>query len=279
MVCDVSRAFFNAPVQHEIFVELCEEAKKTVEDNNMYAKPSMSMYGTKAAAQNWQKRVQETMATLGFSIGLASAVLFCHLQRSLKCLAHGDDFVVPREPVDLVRMRNELESKLEINTTILGDEPGMSKKVKKILKRKLCWHDEVGISYEADRKHAEANIRETGASNLTSLKIPMFKESKEEVRNKTNDLMEKEKVGKFGREGTTIDRTDLEPAETTRYTALAATTNFIAIDRGDIVYCAKELTRHMATPTTTDWEQVVRLGRYLKNRPRIRLWYKFHERP
>ena len=29
MVCDVSRAFFYAPVQHEIYVELCEEAKKT----------------------------------------------------------------------------------------------------------------------------------------------------------------------------------------------------------------------------------------------------------
>ena len=51
MVCDVSRAFFYAPVQHEIYVELCEEAKKTVEDNNMCFKLRMSMYVTKAAAQ------------------------------------------------------------------------------------------------------------------------------------------------------------------------------------------------------------------------------------
>ena len=49
MVCDVSR--------HEIYVELCEEAKKIFEDNNMCAKLRMSMYGTKAAAQNWQKKV------------------------------------------------------------------------------------------------------------------------------------------------------------------------------------------------------------------------------
>ena len=79
MVCDVSRAFFNAPVQHEIYVELCEEAKKTVEDNNICA--------------------------LSFSIGKASPVLFCHPQRSLKCLVYGDDFVVSGEPVDLVRKR------------------------------------------------------------------------------------------------------------------------------------------------------------------------------
>ena len=69
---------------------------------------------------------------------------------------------------------------LEINTTIHGDGPGMSKEVK-ILNRKLCWPDGVGISYEADRKHAEAIIREAGASNLTSLKITTSKESKEEV--------------------------------------------------------------------------------------------------
>ena len=81
MVCDVSRAFFY----EEIHVELCEEAMKTVEDNNMCAKLRKSMYGTKAAAQNWQKKVQETMTTLGFSIGQASPVLFCHPQRNVLC--------------------------------------------------------------------------------------------------------------------------------------------------------------------------------------------------
>ena len=84
MVCDVSRAFFCAPVQHEIYVELCEEAKKTVDDNNMCAKLRMSMYGTNAAAQDWQKKIQETMATLGFSIGKASPVLFCHLPKKFE---------------------------------------------------------------------------------------------------------------------------------------------------------------------------------------------------
>ena len=71
----------------------------------------------------------------------------------------------------------------------------------------------------------------------------------------------------------------LSLAGTTRYGALAATASFLAIDRGDIVCCAEELTRHMATPTTAVWEKVVRLGRYLKNNPRVRLWYKFQETP
>ena len=177
------------------------------------------------------------MATLGFSSGKASPVLFSHPQRSLKCLVRGDDFVVSGEPVHLVWMRNELESKLEINTTILGDEPGMSKEGEDI-------DNGVGISYEADRKHAEAIIRETGASNLTSLKIPMSKESMEEVRDNTDDIVEKRKLGKLGMQEQPLIGQILSPAETTRNRALAATANFLAIDRGDIVYCAKELTRH-----------------------------------
>ena len=112
-------------------------------------------------------------------------------------------------------MRNELESKLEINATTLGDEPGMSKEVK-ILNRKLCWHDGDGISYEADQKHAEAIIREPGASNSTSLKIPMSKESKEDVRDKTDDTVEKRKLGKLGMKEQPLVGQILSPAETTR---------------------------------------------------------------
>ena len=167
--------------------------------------------GPRLPLKKWQDKVQGTMAALNFSIGKASPVLCCHPQKSLKCLVHGDDFVVSGEPVDLVWMRNELKSKLEINTAILGDGPGMSKEVK-ILNRKLCWHMESGyLSYEADQEHAEAIIRETGASNLTSLKILMSKESKDGVRDRTADIVKKRKFGKVGHAGATVDRTDFEP--------------------------------------------------------------------
>ena len=108
--------------------------------------------------------------------------------------------------------------------TILSDEPGMSKKVK-ILNRKLCWHGGVGISFEADQKHAGAIIRETGASNLTSLKIPLFKESKEDVRDKTDDIVEKRKLRKLGMKEQPLVGQIVSPAETTRFGALAATAN------------------------------------------------------
>ena len=49
-----------------------------------------------------------------------------------------------------------------------------------------------------DQKHAEAIIRETGAFNLTSLKISMSKESEEEVRHKTDDIVEQRNLAKLG---------------------------------------------------------------------------------
>ena len=88
-------------------------------------------------------------------------------------------------------------------------------------------------------------------------------------REKTDDIVEERKLGKLGMKEQPLVGQILSPSETTRYRALAAAANFLAIDTGDVVYCAKELTRHMATPTTTDWEKVVRLVRYLKNRPSV----------
>ena len=71
----------------------------------------------------------------------------------------------------------------------------------------------------------------------------------------------------------------LDPRETTRFRALAARANFLAVDRPDIIFAAKKLTRKMAEPTKEDWEKLVRLGRYLKTRPKFKIWYRYQEDP
>ena len=89
--------------------------------------------------------------------------------------------------------------------------------------------------------------------------FPLFKENKEEVRDKTDDIVEQRKLGKLGMKEQPTDRTDFEPCRNPRYRALGETAKFLAMDRGDIVYCAKELTRHTATTTKVDWEKMVRM--------------------
>ena len=76
-----------------------------------------------------------------------------------------------------------------------GVGPGMSVELK-ILNRKLRWHDGVGVSCEADQRHAEAIVPETGVSSLTPSKVHMSKESKGTARDNTEDVLNKRKWGK-----------------------------------------------------------------------------------
>ena len=55
--------------------------------------------------------------------------------------------------------------------------------------------------------------------------------------------------------------------------------NFLAADRGDLGYAAKERARQMAAPTIQAWERMGRVGRYLKGRPRLRIWYAYQQDP
>ena len=45
--------------------------------------------------------------------------------------------------------------------------------------------------------------------------------------------------------------------------------NYLAQDRCDIAYAVKEACRDMANPTTSSWEKIKRVVRYLKGEPRV----------
>ena len=63
--------------------------------------------------------------------------------------------------------------------------------------------------------------------------------------------------------------TELLPStEATRYRALAARINYLAQDRPDLLYSAKEISRRMAKPCVGDMRLLKRLGRYLLGAPR-----------
>ena len=53
--CNVLRAYVYAPVEEEIYVELCSEDREGPGDNNKCGKLRMAMYGTRSAAKSWQK--------------------------------------------------------------------------------------------------------------------------------------------------------------------------------------------------------------------------------
>ena len=93
----------------------------------------------------------------------------------------------------------------------------------------------------------EIIVRELGLAQGKGVKTPG-------VRNKLDSLLESE---------------PLEAAEATRYRALVARANYVAQDRADIQFAVKELSRGMSSPTAEHWNSLKRLGRYLRETPRV----------
>jgi hypothetical protein len=122
------------------------------------------------------------------------------------------------------------------------------------LNRQLRWTGKT-IEYEADEKHALEIVREMGLdSESKGLEAPY---AKDEV----NDGDEEEED----------QSVLLEPEDARKFRGLAARGNYLAQDRMDIQYAAKEICRYMAAPRFKAWSRLKRLGRYLLVYPRL-IW-------
>ena len=60
---------------------------------------------------------------------------------------------------------------------------------------------------------------------------------------------------------------ELPQQEHARFRALAARANYLAADRPDVMFAAKEVCRLMAKPTDVAMGALKRMGRYLHDRP------------
>ena len=85
MINDISRAFFHAKVERDVYVELPEEDRKPGEEH-LCGKLRFSMYGTRDAAQNWYKEYSQQLVKIGFTQGIASPMHFLSPRTSDKDL-------------------------------------------------------------------------------------------------------------------------------------------------------------------------------------------------
>ena len=101
MLNDISRAYLYARSTRDKNVELCDEDKTEPGHENRRRKLIKSMYGTRAAAHEWQSEVTKTMTDLGIKQGKASPCVFWHRQKDIKALVCGDDFVSSGERAEV----------------------------------------------------------------------------------------------------------------------------------------------------------------------------------
>ena len=143
-------------------------------------------------------------------------------------------------------MKAKLSARFEIKTTTVGPnvQDGEVKEAR-ILNRVIRVIAQ-GWEYEADQRHADLIIQETGASSRGTLSHPGGEKM----------ALEEEAASK-----------ELVGAEATRFRAVAARANYFSAGRPDIQYSVNEVCRRMAKPVEGDWQKLIRLGRYLKGSP------------
>ena len=69
----------------------------------------------------------------------------------------------------------------------------------------------------------------------------------------------------------------LSSEDATAYRALVARANYLSQDRGDIAFAVKELCRHMSKPRNCDQTALKTLGRYLLDKTRMVVHFKYQE--
>ena len=247
---DICRAYFNAAARREVFVKLPPEDH----EEGMVGKLLKSMYGTRDAAQNWETEYREFMIKhCEFSQCRSTPCMFWHKERELRVVIHGDDFTVLGAHDNLMWFRKMIKERFEAKFRgMLGPSNKDDKQVT-ILNRTVNWTRE-GITYKADHRHVEIIIKDLGLESAKSAATPCV-----------------EKKDLEGQED------ELEDQRSLRYRSCVTRINYLAQDRSDIQYAAKELCRFMSKPTEADWKKLIRMGRYLKGHKEVVHKFKYQK--
>ena len=251
LLIDILRAYFNAVTSEEepTYVELPPESGAPP---GTCALLRRHMYGTRRAAEGWQSECSATLRELGFAQGSASACVFRHKQRQLVCSVHGDDFTVAGPCSSLNWFEDAMKAKYELTVGgRLGPGPADAKEVR-VLNRIVRWTSK-GIAYEADPRQVEKLRQEIELEGSNGAATPGQKMLAHQIEMET----------------------ELPERDFTKFRALAARANYLAADRIDVLYSAKECCRFMSRPTDAAMGALKRLARFLRARPRLVFNFEF----
>ena len=138
----------------------------------------------------------------------------------------------------------------------------MNKEVR-VLNRIIRWIPQQGITMEEDPRHVDILVQRLQVDDMKALTAPRAKDEGEKEENKEDkiaDVVQKKKQqqgakGELSRHGK--PERLLSPEDATEFRALTARANYLAIDRVDVGYAVKELTRRMSSPSKRDWDAQV----------------------
>ena len=248
MVLDVKCAFLYAKTTRNIYIELPSRDPRS--GGAVVGQLQRALYGTRDAPQLWGEEVRRVMLLLGFRPSALQPSVYVHDEKQMMVVVHVDDFLVSGIEGDLVWFANQLKQHFDLKESIIGRDQG-DKHEERYLNRILRWTTDNFLSVEGDPKHAEILLKEWGFSESKATKVPTTKE-----------IVEGLGAGD-----------EVMGAEQTKMRRAIARINYMAQDRPDLSYTARELSRHMATPREGLRRGLDQVLRYLRGQPRcVQTW-------
>ena len=193
-----------------------------------------ALYGTRMARRCFGKLVAEVLTNAQFETVSIVPNTYHHPQRDIDTVVHGDDFVAVAEDGQLDHFEQVLENSMEIKR---GGRIGRGRSsTGKVLKRVVHWSGD-GSAWKADPRLIEKLIIMLNLSGGKS--VDPWRQRHRERRSR-------------------------QYYDAKLVQATAGLEQYIALDRPDTAYSVKK-----SLPTKLMQLRVVRVGRYLKNNPRL----------
>ena len=246
---DISRAHFYGEAERDIFVQLPEGDRQ----EGFCGKLVKSMYGTRDASAIWQRSYTELLIRAGFAKNQAWPSCFYHEgYGGIRVLVHGDDFVVLADDAGQKYLEDTLRSKYDLRVDgSIG--PGERHQQFAVLNRIVTYNEQEGsVSYEADPRHVDQMVRDLEMENCKLVKTPSEKMSATEANLK-------------------LTTPTITPDRVSFFRSLVMRASYVAQDRPDIAEVVKCLSRRMHEPKESDFQDLKRLVRFLKGKPRVLL--------
>ena len=128
-VVDIKRAYFYAPVRRPIFIKIPKEDLK-FGDEGCVGQLQWSLYGTRDAAQNWERKYTTFLLSFGFWVERASPCNFTHQARRVHVTVQGDDFTVVASAKQIAWLGEAMNKRYELKVEVPGPNTGQTDEVR-----------------------------------------------------------------------------------------------------------------------------------------------------
>ncbi|CAK0896231.1 unnamed protein product [Prorocentrum cordatum] len=215
----------------------------------------MALYGTRDAGQVFELATAETVIGAGCDQSAFSPCVYCHKDLQVSFFHHGDDFVLEGSRGGTESICEALKTKFIVKDRgVLGPAPTDAKEITR-LNRVVRWRDRWGqgggaIEYEADPRRAQILHAQLGMDPRTTKSL-----STPGLSQKLTPEVERE----------------LNEHEAAEYRSACMRLGYLALDRPEVQFTAKECARGMQKATERRLRLLKRVGRFLIGAPRA-IW-------